>query len=115
MAEDQKTDQKAGEQKARKLKVRVVCHQYGSHFRGDSVEVEEREYRRVGTQVLLSKEDEDAQRRELESRRAQQTTAIAEERFSAAGWAEKEAEAGRMVRARHIEEQRKQRDLLVGG
>jgi hypothetical protein len=104
----------ADDGKVRKLKVRVVCHQYGQHFRGDLLEVEEREYRRVGTQVLLSKEDEDAQRREAEAQRTQQATALAGERQTASGWTEKEAEAARIVRARQLDEQRKQRELLVG-
>ncbi len=104
----------ADEQKVRKMKVRVVCYQYGQHFRGDLLEVEEREYKRVGTQVLLSKDDDEAQRREAEAKRTAHTTAIGNERQTAVGWAEKEAEAARTVRARQIEEQRRQRDLLVG-
>jgi hypothetical protein len=98
----------------KRIRAKVVCHQYGGHFRGDTVEVDESEYKRVGRWVLLSKEDEDAQRRQAEAARLAQTTRIEEDRSSASGWAEKEAEALRIVRARQIEEQRRQRELLAG-
>jgi hypothetical protein len=98
----------------KKIRARVVCHQYGGSFRGDVVDVDEQEYRRVGRWVLLSKDDEDTQRKQAEASRFAQTTRIEEERSSAAGWAEKEAEGLRIVRARQIEEQRRQRDLLAG-
>lgn len=99
---------------AKKIRAKVVCHQYGGSFRGDVVEVDEPEYRRVGRWVLLSKEDEDAQRRLADASRFAQTTRIEEERSSTAGWADKEAEALRIVRARQLEEQRRQRELLAG-
>ena len=99
---------------SKKIRARVVCHQYGSSFRGDTVDVDEQEYRRVGRWVLLSKEDEDAQRKQADAGRFAQSTRIDEERASASGWADKEAEGLRIVRARQIEEQRRQRDLLAG-
>lgn len=98
----------------KRVRARIVCHQYGSSFRGDMVEVEEQEYQRVGRWVLLSKEDEETQRRQAEAARFAQTARVEEERSSAAGWAEKEAEALRIVRARQIEEQKRQRELLAG-
>jgi len=98
----------------KKIRAKVVCHQYGVHFRGDTVEVEEREYKRVGARVLLSKEDEEAQRKEQEARRAQQASQVQDDRSTANGWADKEAEALRVVRARQLEEQRRQRELLAG-
>jgi len=99
----------------KKIRAKVVCHQYGTHFRGDIVEVEEREYRRVGALVLLSKEDEDAQRKELAEKRAEHASHVQDARLTANAWADKEAEALRMVRARQIEEQKRQRELLAGG
>jgi hypothetical protein len=103
----------AEEVKARRVRVRVLCH-YGRHVRGDIIEVDEREYRRVGKRVLLSKEDEEAQRREAELRRAQDEARLERDRSSATGWAEKEQLALRVVRQRFLEEQRKQREILVG-
>ncbi len=100
--------------KAKKIAARVACHQYGRNFRGDIVEVDEREYKRVGPTVLLSKEDEETQRREAEARRAAHANQIAQERSTAAGWADKESEALRMTRARFLEEQRRQRELITG-
>lgn len=97
-----------------RIAARVVCHQYGRHFRGDLVDVDEREYKRVGASVLLSKEDEEAQRREAEAKRVAHATQIAQERSTAAGWSDKEAEALRITRARYIEEQRRQREVLTG-
>jgi len=98
----------------KKIRAKVVCHQYGTHFRGDIVEVEEREYKRVGALVLLSKEDEEVQRKEQAERRAAQASHVQEDRSAANGWAEKEAEALRIVRARQLEEQKRQRELLAG-
>jgi hypothetical protein len=97
-----------------RIAARVVCHQYGRHFRGDLVEVDEREYRRVGTSVLLSKDDEEALRRDAEAKRTAQATQNAHERSTAAGWSDKEAESLRIARARYIEEQRRQREVLTG-
>jgi hypothetical protein len=99
----------------KKIRAKVVCHQYGVHFRGDTVEVEEREYKRVGALVLLSKEDEDALRKDLDAKRAAQASRVQEDRSAANGWADKEAEGLRMVRARQLEEQKRQRELLAGG
>lgn len=104
----------AEQTKAKKIAARVVCHQYGRNFRGDLVEVDEREYKRVGQTVLLSKEDEEAQRREAEAKRSAHANQIAQERSTAAGWADKEAEGLRVTRARHLEEQRRQRELITG-
>jgi len=98
----------------KKIRAKVVCHQYGSHFRGDTVEVEEREYRRVGLTVLISKEDEDAQRKDLEAKRSALANRVQDDRSVANGWTDKEAEALRIVRARQLEEQRRQRELLAG-
>lgn len=98
----------------KRLRVRVVCHQYGRHFAGDIIDVDEREYRRVGKRVLLSKEDEEAQRRQAEERRALEDARRGHERAGANGWADKESEALRIVRQRFLDEQRKQRELLVG-
>lgn len=98
----------------KKIRAKVACHQYGGHFRGDTVEVDEREYKRVGQAVLLSKDDEDAQRKDLEAKRAAQVSRVQDDRSAANGWADKEAEALRIVRARQLEEQRRQRELLAG-
>jgi len=105
----------ADEPKTKKLKARVVCHQYGQYFRGDLIEVDEKEYRRVGVQVLMTKEDEEAQRRDAEAKRAAHTSATEVDRIASSGWAEKEAEAARIMRARFLEEQKRQRELLLGG
>jgi len=109
------TKEPAVAEQQKRIRARVVCHQYGSSFRGDVVEVDEQEYRRVGRWVLLSKDDEEAQRRQAEAARFAQSARIDEERSSAAGWAEKEAEGLRIVRARQLEEQRRQRELITGG
>jgi len=104
----------ADESKPKRLRCRVVCHQYGRHFRGECIDVDEREYQRVGKRVLLSEEDEKAQRRAAEARRAQQDAQVGRDRSAANGWSDKEAEALRLVRQRFLDEQKRQRDVLVG-
>lgn len=100
--------------KSKRLRARVVCHQYGRYFRGDYVDVDEREYQRVGMRVLLSEKDEEAQRREAELRRAQHDERVGRDRSNANGWSDKEAEALRIVRQRFLDEQKRQRGVLVG-
>lgn len=104
----------ADETKPKRLRCRVVCHQYGRHFRGDYVDVDEREYQRVGMRVLLSEKDEEAQRREAEQRRAERDARVGRDRSNANGWSEKEQQALRIVRQRFLEEQQRQRGVLVG-
>jgi len=98
----------------KKLRAKVVCHQDGGHFRGDPVEVDGREYRRVGRGVLLTREDEEAQKRDAAEKQAVAQSRAGVDRSSSSGWAEKEAEALRIVRARQVEEQERQRQLLAG-
>lgn len=102
------------ESKSKRLRARVVCHQYGRYFRGDYIEVDEREYQRVGQRVLMSEDDEKALRRAAEARRAAEDARVGRDRSNANGWADKEAEAIRIVRQRFLDEQKRQRDVLVG-
>lgn len=104
----------ADELKPKRLRCRVVCHQYGRHFRGEYIEVDEREYQRVGQRILLSERDEEAQRRAAEALRAQHDAQVGRDRSNANGWADKEAEALRIVRQRFLDEQKRQRDVVLG-
>jgi hypothetical protein len=94
------------------VRARVVAAQYGKHVRGATIEVSEVEYRRVGKSVLLSRDDEDTAARAAADQ--QRTSAQAATPSTVGAWADKEAEAARLVRARFVEEQRRQREVIEG-
>ena len=94
------------------VRARVVAAQYGKHVHGATIEVTDTEYRRVGKSVLLSREDEEATARVAAEQ--QRTNAQAATPSTVGAWADKEAEAARVVRARFIEEQRRQREVIEG-
>ncbi len=99
-----------------KVFARVVCHQYGRWTRGSIVEVTEKEYRRVGKKVLLTKEDAEAARAAEEQRRraVADSPEVREEMEHQKAWLEHEKTAERIVRDRQLEAQRQARALTLG-